>query len=291
MIPANQSRIDEEIQRVVGLLLRGAAPEREKELTLYWSLYTPLFEMTEDTHEGEQFVLDAGAYRKIRFNHRVARAFWLGGFAAWESYSAVISGDGGTINTARLTQLTDAMWGVIKSDDPGNEPLPLGVPEPGSFSDDPVYVQEKAAGELATISLGWAFLHEMRHIQHQQDGTSSADGTGPEARAEELSCDEFATRFLFEKVADYAAETGDELAQVQQKRALGIAFALFTMALITEGHWQETDSHPSCQQRITQAIGHMGPLPLQARETIVAMFEGLNAYNSEAPSMTFEDFI
>jgi hypothetical protein len=291
MMPANYSRTDEEVQRVVGLLLRGAAPEREEEVRQYWSRYMPLFEMTQDTHEGERFILDAGAYRTIRFNHRVARAFWLGGFAAWESYVAVTSRDGDSVDVARLTQLTDAMWKVIESDDPENEPLPPGVPEPGPVSDDPEHVQEKAAAELATIGLAWAFLHELRHIQHQQDGTSSADRSGPEARAEELNCDEFATRFLFEKVADYTAETGDELPQVQQKRAIGVAFALFTLALLTESRWLESDSHPSCQQRVKQAVRHMGPLPLQAREVIVAMFDGLKTYNSEAPAIVLEDFI
>ena len=54
-----------------------------------WSLLEPRFQLTADTHDGERLVMEAGMYRFVRFNHRVVRAFWIAGFAAWEAYRVV----------------------------------------------------------------------------------------------------------------------------------------------------------------------------------------------------------
>jgi hypothetical protein len=74
------------------------------------------------------------------------------------------------------------------------------------------------AEELATIAAGWALLHEVRHLQ-QQEGTSAdpfkADPT--RRRAEELSCDDFATRFLLMDVESYARREGVEADLVRHK--------------------------------------------------------------------------
>jgi hypothetical protein len=51
---------------------------------------------------------------------------------------------------------------------------------------------------------------------------------------EELSCDEFATRFLLQHVDLCARHESVELELVRQKRQLAIYFALFAMTLIAK---------------------------------------------------------
>ncbi len=54
-----------------------------------WVDLDPKFQLTPDTHEGENIIMDAGAYRYVRFNHRVLRAFWIAGYTAWEGYRLI----------------------------------------------------------------------------------------------------------------------------------------------------------------------------------------------------------
>jgi len=50
----------------------------------------------------------------------------------------------------------------LESDAPELEALPKDVPEPGHYDDSP---QLRAPGELATLGVGWALLHEVRHLK------------------------------------------------------------------------------------------------------------------------------
>uniref|UniRef100_A0A973W6R2 Uncharacterized protein n=1 Tax=Bradyrhizobium septentrionale TaxID=1404411 RepID=A0A973W6R2_9BRAD len=91
---------------------------------------------------------------------------------------------------------------TISSDQPELEALPAGVAEPGSYADAGTEPQSRAAGELATIAVAWALLHEVRHIRHQREGTGAAPygSDATEKHREEFSCDEFATAFLLEQI-------------------------------------------------------------------------------------------
>ncbi|MGQ1800257.1 phage exclusion protein Lit family protein [Serratia marcescens] len=102
-------------------------------------------------------------------------------------------------------------------------------------------------------------MHEIRHIRHQREETSAgAFGTPECKRNEELSCDEFATKFVLEKMQDYSAGSGDDFSLVRRKRELGVYLALFSLTLLSKDKWEESDSHPSVQERINSVCEIMG---------------------------------
>lgn len=272
-------REDQIIQNAVKVLLLGAAPERRSELKEAFIELAPLFQLSPDTMGNERIIFDAGAYRCVRFNHRVLRSFWIGGYAAWEGYRLVAeSDDEEHLNTDRFQELLSSFEQTLLSDQLELEPLPQGVPEPGEFPDSEL-VQSRAAAELAVISVAWALLHELRHIRHQQEGTAAGHTVDEKhnRHLEEFSCDMFATRFLLEKVEIYAQESGVDPAQVRRKRHLGIYFGLFSVSLLASGHWEESDTHPSLQDRLEAVSNLIGKeLDDTTRAMVHAAFGVLN---------------
>lgn len=232
----------------VQFLLKGVAPERQSELDQLWQDYSPQIQLVEDGPGGD-FQIQGGLFRIIRFTPRVMRLFWLGAYIAWEGFDALNKAlnDEGT-NYDRFRDMIDVFQKILDAEDSYSIPLPEGVPEPGVLPDEP---ERRAPAELAMFCAGWALLHEFRHIKHQQDGTSAGYGASPEdARAEETSCDEYATDFILEQVQAYAAAQSVPEEKVRLKREIGIYFALFTMVLVAKDQWEETDNHPAMQQRI-----------------------------------------
>ena len=86
---SGEIRQDDEVQEAIRNLFVGCVPERKTELENYWNNLSPVFQIVPDVHENERLILEAGAYRYVRFNRRVVRAFWIGAFTAWEGYRAV----------------------------------------------------------------------------------------------------------------------------------------------------------------------------------------------------------
>jgi hypothetical protein len=250
------------VQTAAMNLFHGCAPERASELATLWKLLDPKFRVVPDTHQGERFILDAGAYRYVRFNHRAVRAFWLSAFAAREGYRVVAeSTDLGNVDLQRLSGLICAFEQVLTSDKPDLEPLPAGGPEPGTYPDLASAPQARAAAELATIATGWALLHEVRHIQHQRDGTGAdpyADDPAP-FHSEEISCDSFATAFLLDKIDEYAISTSSDVKAVRRKREIAIYFVMFTLVLLAKPTWASTRTHPSIQDRLNAVAAQLGP--------------------------------
>lgn len=163
-------RNDAEVQNAVQYLFEGVAPERNNELTILWRQYTPRFNILTDAGPDGLFVLDAGAYRDVRFNHRAMRAFWLASFIAWEGYRAVAEGyENGDIDLECFRNMIKTFDQILSENEPESVPLPDGVPEPGVYPDRDASPQARAASELATFATGWALLHEVRHLKHQQD--------------------------------------------------------------------------------------------------------------------------
>ncbi|MEQ9087091.1 MAG: phage exclusion protein Lit family protein [Pontimonas sp.] len=252
-------RNDSEVQAAARKLFKDVVPERAAELEEMWRHYNPRFNILTDAGPDGLFVLDAGAYRDVRFNHRAMRIFWLASFIAWEGYRAVAEADeAGNINLKRFCEMIAVFDQVLEGEDPEAVTLPEGIPEPGIYPDGKEVPQMRAAAELATLSTGWALLHEVRHLKHQQDGTGAAmDDPPEERRAEEMSCDSFATEFLLDKAGVYAADAGVPFEALRQKREIGIYFALFALALIGCGHWHETDTHPAMEARINAVMQKM----------------------------------
>lgn len=248
----SQQRNDREVQDAAKNLFLGVAPERETELAELWQRFNPRFNILPDDGPEGQFVMDAGAFRDVRFNHRALRAFWVAAFAAWDCFCAWAEGGS---DLTRSSQVVECVQRILSAEDPEAVPLPLGIPQPGKLVDPSVNVQLRAASELAIFAAGWALLHEIRHIQHQQDGTSASVGSPQrDKHDEELSCDAFATSFLIENVHIYAAKNGVDAYAVARKRQTGIYFAFFAMSVIAKDKWGASESHPSMQTRIDSTI-------------------------------------
>jgi len=261
-MPTDDLRDDQSIQTAVRNLFFGSVPERKSNLSQMWLDLEPKFQLTPDAHEGENIVMDAGAYRYVRFNYRVLRAFWIAGYTAWEGSRLIAESTPlHALQLEHFNSLIAAFEKTISSDRPELEALPAGVAEPGSYADASTEPQSRAAGELATIAVAWALLHEVRHIRHQREGTG-ADPYGSDAtekHREEFSCDEFATTFLLEQIDQYALETNQSAELVRQKRQLGIYFGLFAVALLAKDKWGDSDTHPSLQRRLDAVRALMEP--------------------------------
>jgi hypothetical protein len=254
-------RNDDQVQTGVQALFEGVVPEKNAELKDLWKKYSPRFNVLEDVTRDGRFIMDAGAYREVRFNHRALRAFWLAAFIAWEGYRAVSEYvRQSRLNLDTFDEMLQCFERILTVDDPVAVPLPDGVPEPGILPDAASFPEQRATAELAIFAVGWALLHEVRHIKHQQEGTAAApDGDPAKRREEESSCDDFATEFLISEVGAYAASQGVEPALVRQKRESGIYFALFALTLRAKDRWGESDSHPAIQARINGACQIIGP--------------------------------
>ncbi|WP_186130416.1 phage exclusion protein Lit family protein [Burkholderia gladioli] len=264
-------REDEQVKTAVRNVLLGSAPERESELASLWSLLEPRFQLTADTYDGARLVMEAGMYRFVRFNHRVVRAFWIAGFAAWEAYRVVAeTPEFEPLDLKRLAELIDAFERVLESDAPELEALPKDVPEPGHYDGNP---QLRAPGELATLGVGWALLHEVRHLKHQQEGDSADpyEEDPTQRRNEEMSCDAFATKFLLDQLDAYAQRENVSSNLVRRKRELGIYFALFAMTLLARDKWGASQTHPSIQARIDAIRALMGSQRDEVAEAIASV--------------------
>lgn len=80
----------------------------------------------------------------------------------------------------------------------------------------------------------------------------SAPSTLPE---EEIGCDNWAREFMTSGLAVYAKEHGHDFAQVQQKRAMGIALAAVIIHAMTptHTHWGNRQ-YPPIAERLTAMI-------------------------------------
>lgn len=281
-------RNDQAVQDAARALFEGVAPERKSELEQLWNEHSPRFNLLEDFSQDGSFVLEAGCYRDVHFNHRVMRAFWVASFAAWEGYSAVADGvTQGKLDLALFQELIDCVRQILSAPDSETVRLPKDIPEPGHLPDRIQQPMLRAAAELAHFAIGWALLHEVRHIIHQRKGTSAGMHGSREAKhAEELSCDSFATQFLLDRVTDFAVETGQDAVLVKQKRELGIYFAFFAIAVFANDNWGDSDTHPSVQQRIDATISTIGNSLDTALGIAYLAFFALNTLWPDAPHLS-----
>jgi Peptidase U49 len=241
------ARSDHHIQEAVRQHFLGIAPERRVDLESLWTTYQLQFSLLADDDHVE---MEGGLYRHVRFNHRALRFMWVSAFAAWEAYACASKAalEGTVRNTRRLKELVEIAYAIRDADDPETVSM-SGLPPPGIFPSQQS-TELRAPAELATFVSGWAMLHEVQHCICQQEGTSSTDGDSAAKHNEELRCDAYATHFLMEQVAEYARQSGEDEALVRRKRAMGIYFAAFGLALLSFDSWTETASHPSIEARI-----------------------------------------
>lgn len=277
---------DKAVQTAALNLFVGCAPERRAELEAMVEDLQLEFQVHDDNHEDGKFIFDAGAYRYVRFNARSMRLLWLGAYIAWEGYSATPMQHGQPADLSRFEALLDTFEQILDAEDPEAVAWPADVPEPGAYPGKEADSEGQAAAELATIATGWGLLHETRHARHQQEGTATNpdDHSPEEVRAEETSCDAFATTFLTERIGDYAAQHHVAEDKVWQKRQLGIYMGLFTIALVGKDNWHTTATHPALADRLAAAKAvFTGHRSASADNVAELAFQALGAVWSGAP--------
>lgn len=100
-------RSDIQVQDAVKQLVIGSAPERTADLADMWLDLEPLFQIADDLNPDGRIIMDAGAYRYVRFNPRTQRSFWIAGYTAWEGYRLVAeSPDLQRLDTSRFAALS-----------------------------------------------------------------------------------------------------------------------------------------------------------------------------------------
>lgn len=221
-------------------LFRGAVPERADEISSLWSQYGHAVEVAPST---KGVTMNADATR-IQFDTKTIDFFWLFGFSAWraiEVYSpalvlATITGmpldQALNVDTERgpfeldYKQRIASAQSLISADQSAEIFWPADIPEPTSDRESLGDVQHMAAFDLA-----FSLLHEFKHVMYYAD--SSAPSALPE---EEIACDTYARDFMTSGLAAYAKKHGHNFAEVQQKRAMGIALAAVIIHAMTPTH-------------------------------------------------------
>jgi hypothetical protein len=261
-----------QLRQAVHKMLMAVAPERTVELQRYWTEFSPQFNILADDGPDGPVVLDAGGYVNIRFNHRIMRLFWLSSFALWEGYSAFHHyADSGQTNLTRFMEIVECFEATRIAADVHAVPWPAGLPQPGELVDHELCNLARVGGELAIFGVSWALLHELRHLIHQQEGTSAAWDDTEACRREELTCDEFATELLLQRIGTYPINNARDAAVVLAKRQTGIYCALFAITLLARGNWGPGSKHPAVQERIDRVLGIMDAQQVSKAAGVIAI--------------------
>ena len=252
-------------------LFLGIAPERGEKLEEYWKHYGPQFDIADDDGPSGKIVMEAGCYALVRFNHRTMRLFWLSGFLLWEAFQTLhrfaVTGE---MDTARFQELLYCFQETQEADNVDAVRWPEGIPPPGELVDHKFGDPGRVGGEIAIFAVGWALLHEIRHLIHQQDGTSAQADNHESRIDEELSCDEFATRFLLEGAEEYSIGADEPLPVVSAKRQAGIYCAMFAITLLAKPNWASSESHPAIQERIDATLNQLEFFGLAKTAALIA---------------------
>ena len=245
-------------------LLRGAVPERASDISNLWRQYGPAVEVVQSTTGVTMNAND----ERIQFNTKTIDFFWLLGFSLWraiEVYSPAMvlaTSSGMTLcqalrsDTKRgqyefdFKQRIGVAHALLSAEQTGDISWPTDVPRPTAHRDSLGDVQHKATFDLVSLALAFTLLHEFRHVMFCAD--KSAPSTLPE---EELACDTYARDFMTSGLAAYARKHGHKFAQVQQKRAMGIALAAMIIHTMTptHAHWGNRQ-YPPIVERLTAMI-------------------------------------
>lgn len=245
-------------------LLRGAVPERADEISRLWRQYGHAVEVAPSA---KGVTMNADATR-IQFDTKTIDFFWLFGFSAWraiEVYSpalvlATITGmpldqalnadtERGPFELDYKQRIASAK-SLIAADQTAEIFWPADIPEPTSDREGLKDVHHIAAFDLVAFALAFSLLHEFKHVMYCAD--NSAPSALPE---EEIACDTYARDFMTSGLAAYAKKHGHNFAQVQQKRAMGIALAAVIIHAMTptHAHWGNRQ-YPPIAERLTAMI-------------------------------------
>lgn len=283
-MPSDDRRND--MSEAVWTLFDGVVPERNDDLKKLFDRYQPRFTLVDDLDDDglPALVMRGGVYVHVHANHRVFRLFWYGCYVVWDAYAEGAHAllEGREARPEALKGLVALLEQTLRAPDPTQVVWPAGYPEPGDLRPAGASNEVIAAGELATFASAWALLHELRHLQHQQEGTSSTDGSRIEKHKEELDCDRYAARFLLDQIDTYSNSTGDDPNKVRQKRRLGIVFGLLVLSAMKGQHQDASETHPSSRERLLSMIREINLQPESAEVgVLLGALEGLAAAGIE----------
>ena len=210
----------------------------------------------------------------IQFDTKTIDFFWLLGFGAWRAIEVyapalkLVTSCGIPLNQALSVDAERGQFeldfrqriaraqSLITADRTAHISWPEDVPEPTADRESLDDVQHRATFDLVALALAFSLLHELKHVIFCADG--SAPSTLPE---EEIACDTYARDFMTSRLAAYAEKHGHDFAEVQQKRAMGIALAAVIIHAMTptHAHWGDRQ-YPPMAERLT-AMLHGYTLP------------------------------
>ena len=251
-------------------LLRGAVPERADDLSRLWVEHGHDVEVAPSTTGA---TMDATS-RRIKFDTKTIDLFWLMGFAVWraiELYGPAIALATCTASTIdnvlnddeERPQLefeykqrigtVEALLNVTTTDD---ITWPSDVPKPTDDRESLKDEQEKSAYDLVCLALAFALLHELRHVMFRKAGDAPK-----ERYEEEMACDTWARATMISNLAEYARENGHTFAEVEQKRATGIALAAIVVHAMTSPvvRWGNEDYPPIAERLTAMIAGYSQP--------------------------------
>jgi hypothetical protein len=253
------------LRTIVLNLLRGAVPERADEISGLWAQYGHAVEIVPSA---TGVTLNADA-KRIRFDLKTIDVFWLLGFSAWRAIGVyapalVVATKGGlTLDQAfdidhdrarfefEFRQLLTTARALIDARQTSDISWPEDVPLPTADRELLDDKEQVAAFDLALLALGFAYLHEFRHVMY------CADGNGPSSLPEEeIGCDTWAREFMTSGIATYSRASGHTFSEILQKRAMGIALAAVIVHAITPAqvHWGNRQ-YPPMADRLTVMMG------------------------------------
>lgn len=268
-------------------LFSGVVPEKESEFIALLDNMGLHFERSIDMTQ----MLEIGAIEfdgsyVIKININFIFYIWISSYLIWESYCLFDEEKNDFVidktNFNALKQKLDKLKMGIQ--DP-NEVFPDFIPNPEIYFKNIAKGIRTMPGELASFGIAWVLLHEMKHLIHIKEGTSSI-GDVTSDHEEEYSCDRYATEYLLEGIEKYCNMSNENSLKVRAKREMGIFVSLFSMTLLSEDAWSETSTHPSLQNRIDAVICIQNELSENRLPCAdIFAFEAFSFLSSDFPKM------
>jgi hypothetical protein len=157
---------------------------------------------------------------------------------------------------------------------PGDFNWPAEVPQPDAGARQGI-PDWQATFDLILMAGAYAFLHEIRHHQLEQQGHTLSHVD------EERACDEYARSMMLDDIAAYCATASYPEELVRTKRILGILFAKLVVLTVTpERLWSNSPGHPPVKERITTVLeAAVDPMPDWFWPTVAGTLAAFARYN------------
>ena len=277
-----------DISTQVDALLEGVIPERMAELETTWG-------------DGPDRVLKSESsgfnvmqsFGRIIITQPFLDLMWLTGAGIWTAiqatsgYFAILEHDKLSFSPSDMRNSAGQIAFDERFDYIINKAKELGgTPHPGDFN-WPAEVPQPYAGarrgspdwqatfDLILMAGAYAFLHEIRHHQLEQQGhiLSHVD--------EERACDEYALSMMLDEIPAYCVTAPFPEELVRTKRILGILFAKLVILTVTpEKLWSNSPGHPLVKERIARVLeAAVDPMPDWFWPTVAGTFAAFARYN------------